>query len=95
MDIEEFKSPREDLLEKCTEDQLLKLAEHYEISNADKNRKLKDQIKSELKTALFEKNVLVTTPDQPLPSDPSPPSVPSTGHLTFEQQKELLQLQIV
>ncbi|KAL4009454.1 hypothetical protein ACER0C_003306 [Sarotherodon galilaeus] len=84
-------SPSEELLNSYTEEQLLKLVEHYDVDVGDK--RLKDEIKGVLKVALVKKGVLpckmqafVAEVDQ---------SVVSTAvALSFEQQKELLLLQM-
>ncbi len=56
-DIESFvKAPSHAFLEKCTNEQLLRIAAYYEINVADK--KLKENIKVDLKSKLFERGVL-------------------------------------
>ncbi len=56
--VEDFvASPSEDLLNVCTKEQLLKIAEHYEIDVGDKH--LKDRVKAILKASLFERKVLI------------------------------------
>lgn len=50
-------SPSEDFLNSCTREQLLKLAEHYDVDVGDK-RRLKDEIKGVLKAALAKRGVL-------------------------------------
>lgn len=82
-----FESPSAEFLDHCTKEQLLEIGKHYEIE-IDKQR-LKENIKAILLTNLVEKGVLVD----------SPPVIVSTATslppgLTFEQQKELLMLQI-
>lgn len=76
-----IQDPSDSLLEQCTNEQLLRIAEHYEVDIA--NKKLKeDGGEKGLKDCLFEAEVLCLQP------------VSSPGTLTFEQQKELLQFQL-
>ena len=84
--VEDFlSSPSEELLEQCTKDQLLKIAEHFQIEVLDK--KLKDTIKKTVKSKLLDDGVLLIEEVTQKP-------VVSKGILTFEQQKELLLLQL-
>ena len=54
--VEDFvRSPSEDLLEQCTKEQLLKIAEHFQISD----KRLKETIKHTLKGRLLEEGILV------------------------------------
>ena len=78
------KAPSEALLDKCTREQLLKIADHYQIEVGDK--RLKDAIRSILKANLADMGVL----DEE--SRHLPPLAAS--NLTFEQQKEMLRLQL-
>ena len=81
-----IQDPSESLLEQCTREQLLKIAERYKIDISDK--KLKESVTTYLKDDLFEAGVLCR---QPVGS-PVTNMMPTT--LTFGQQKELLQLQL-
>ncbi|XP_030294105.1 uncharacterized protein LOC115594274 [Sparus aurata] len=97
-EVAEFvKAPAEELLDKCTKEQLLKIAEHYDIDISDK--RLKDTVKSILRANLSEMGVL-TGGAQPLGLDKveglaSPVvTVGGLSSLTFEQQRELLLLQL-
>ncbi|KAM3582723.1 uncharacterized protein V6R79_007080, partial [Siganus canaliculatus] len=84
--------PSEDLLNACTREQLVQLAEHYGVDVGDK--RLKDRMKSILRTVLFEKQVLTEAARSAVPS-PAASKVPVvSSNLTFEQQKELLLLQL-
>lgn len=86
--VDEFiESPSEEILNQCTKDQLLKIADHYKIEISA--TRLKDSVKSILKANLCEEGVLVCAEDKELPST----SVPMVTNLSFEQQKELLMLQ--
>ena len=67
------KAPSEALLDKCTREQLLKIVDHYQIEDGDKQ--LKDTVRSILKC-----------------SGHLPPL--AVSNLTFEQQKEMLLLQL-
>jgi hypothetical protein len=98
--VDEFiRFPSEELLDVCTKEQLLKVAEHYKIEISDK--RLKNSIRLILKANLMERGILdVTTGAASAEDSPSPryvtitaPSV-SPSSLLFEQQKELLLLQI-
>ena len=81
-----FKTPSELFLEDCTKDQLLKIADHYEIVISDK--RLKDTVKSILKANLQERKVLPGKPGSVVGD------APGSTSFTFEQQKELLLLQM-
>ncbi|KAL2076336.1 hypothetical protein ACEWY4_028068 [Coilia grayii] len=89
--IESFiETPRESSLDSCTKETLLEIASHYKVPIPDKKRKLKERIKLFLTEALREQWVLLEEPG------PKPASVEKheTVGLTFEQRRELLQLQI-
>ncbi|KAK0143078.1 Retrovirus-related Pol polyprotein from transposon 412 [Merluccius polli] len=80
----------EELLDHYTKDQLLNIAEYYEVDVGDKRQK--EKVKTMLKLSLFEKKVLtdgVATVSPGLMS----PIVRETG-FTFDQQKELLMLKL-
>ena len=80
-------SPTEAILNSCTKDQLLKLVEHYGIDIGDKKL---EEIKGALRAALIESGVLPAT----VQSNAVVQSVSPPVGLTFEQQKELLLLQL-
>ena len=83
-------APSEEALDKCTKEQLLKLSDHYSVAVIGRRRK--DDIKIALRSKLVELGVLTSGP---VPA--SPPTVGmsfQTQGLTFEQQKELLLLQL-
>ena len=89
-DISDFvKAPSEDFLKKCTKEQLLKIAEHFEIDISD--RRLKDTVKSILTANLTEMGVLAV--ECPPDAGVSPP-FNAASNFTFEQQKEVLKLQL-
>lgn len=79
-------SPSELALELCNKEQLLEIAEHYKIAIVDK--KLKDTVKEVLKKKLLDLGVLS---DQPVAGAGF---LSSPTMLTFEQQRELLQMQL-
>lgn len=83
-------APSEEALEKCTKEQLLKIAEHYSVVVGDK--RLKENVKTTLKVKLVELGIMTTDPSE-LHSVTSALPVQAQG-LTFEQQKELLLLQM-
>lgn len=90
------------MLERCAWDQLIKLAEYYSVSVADKH--LKDLIKVSLKLKSCEMGLFKVDPEEGFPSVSDPvskeqlPSVPlmlpQTSGLAFEQQKERLVIQL-
>ena len=87
--VEAFiQSPSETLLDSCTKDQLLKIADHFGIEIAA--TRLKDTIKRILKATLMEEGVLASDEGKGLPSTMVSPG----GSLTFDQQKELLLIQM-
>ena len=84
-DIQEFiQSPSEDLLDTLSRDQLLELASHYEIGLTVHDKRLKGNIKDIMKSALWDEGVFKSS------------AIPTAkeASLTFEQQKELLLIQI-
>ncbi|KAL7396595.1 hypothetical protein ABVT39_008360, partial [Epinephelus coioides] len=83
-------APSEEALERCTKEQLIKLADHYSVDVGD--RKLKGEIKVALKIKLVELGIFRSVP---VPLAPPAVSLPvQVQGLTFEQQKELLLLQM-
>ena len=76
-------SPSVALLDQCTKDQLLLIAEKYEIEILDK--KLKESVKGSLMAGLLEQRMI-----QPVGGTQSSASTGTV--LSFEQQKELLLL---
>ena len=50
-------SPSEDLLLLCTKDQLLKIADHYEIKVESNDKKLKETLVAVIREGLFGKDV--------------------------------------
>lgn len=90
-DIDRFvESPSHVLLNKCTKEQLLKIAEYYEVKLSDKRIK-ESSIKTELKNKLVDKKVLIAEMSE---SDQHEKSLTTQSALTFDQQKELLLLQM-
>lgn len=90
--VEDFiAGPTERFLDVCSREQLLKL-KHYGVEVGDK--RLKDRVRALLKVDLLERKFL--TGDElsvPPPTTVVPPPGVASG-LTFEQQKELLLLQL-
>ncbi len=80
-------APSELALELCTKEQLFEIAEHYQIEIVDK--KLKETVKAGLKQGLQEVGVFL---GQSASSEGA--SFHSSPSLTFEQQRELLQMQL-
>ncbi|XP_057193623.1 uncharacterized protein LOC130556536 [Triplophysa rosa] len=86
--IEEFiRNPSEDLLSECSKDQLLALASHYHVGLSVADKRLKESLKSILISALVDQKVLKSEPTTSI-------SQGSRMSLTFEQQKELLLLEM-
>lgn len=55
--VEEFlKAPSEEFLERCSRDQLLRIAEHYELDVGDK--RIKENIKNIIRENLIEAGVI-------------------------------------
>ena len=66
-EVTEFVSaPTEEFLDKCTKDQLLRIADHYKIEISDK--RLKDTVKSILRANLSDMGVLTVSAEQPPPA---------------------------
>lgn len=87
-DIDEFvSSPSHEFLDRCTKEQLLSIAERYEIVIKDK--RLKENVKIALKIELIEKGLLDTEMKEYVPV-----ASELKSNLSFEQQKELLLLQM-
>ena len=94
-----IRSPSEELLDLGTKEQLLKVAEHYKVEISDKH--LKNSIRLILKANLMESGILEVTTGPASAEDLSSPhnvtmDIPSVSpsSLLFEQQKELLLLQL-
>ena len=80
--VEEFvDSPCDHLLDQCSKEQLLKIAEHYKVEIGDKRVKL-DTIKANLRKKLVATGVLEMEEKV------------GSASLDFEQQKELLMMQL-
>ncbi len=91
--VEAFcETPSEELLDGCTKEQLLKIADHYSVDISDK--RLKDTVKSILKAKLYEMEILPGKMGGVTGAGVSfSPEAQSSG-LSFDQQKELLLLQM-
>ncbi|KAG1932777.1 hypothetical protein F2P79_020923 [Pimephales promelas] len=84
-------APSEEALEKCTKEQLLKIAEHYSIVVAG-DKRIKENIKMTVKAELIERGIITEEIEDPSPI-PTIKPIQVQG-LTFEQQKELLVMQM-
>lgn len=84
--------PSEQILDECTKDQLVKIADYYKLDVGDK--RTKETVKANLKVHLFKMNVFSVKKAAASAVDEGPcPLVWDPGaSLSFEQQKELLQL---
>ena len=90
--VEDFiGAPSEELLAGLTKDQLLRLADHYNVEVSDK--RLKDSVRSILSAALGVAGILPPSASGSGAVAAGGSTVPG-GPLTFDQQKELLQLQL-
>lgn len=88
--VEDFlKAPSEEVLERCSREQLVKTAEHFGTDVGDK--RMNENIKSILKANLFEDGVFKV---MVLPVGSVPGIASVNPGLTFVQQKELLLLQL-
>ena len=87
-----FETPSEGFLDGCTKEQLLKIADHYKIEISDK--RLKDTVKAILKANLYEMDVLPGKVEGVIEPTGSSSVITQSTALTFEQQKELLLLQM-
>lgn len=92
-----FASPSEDLLDACSREELVKIAESYGIDVGDKRQK--ERVRAILRSNLLEK----VSPERPPMAAPPPASGAALvgmlssvaqSSFSFEQQKELLMLQI-
>ncbi len=87
--VEEFiGAPSEELLNDLTKDQLLELVSHYEINLISQDKRLKDNIKTLIKTELIERRILESQSAEDTSAFVNEMSTMS--HLTFEQKKQLL-----
>ena len=86
-----LEGPSEQLLDKCSRDQLLKLVDHYKIDLGD--RRVKETVRANLKLHLFKIRILSTVKQMAAVSDESFSPIAGPG-LSFEQQKELLALRM-
>lgn len=91
-----MKTPSDSFLDSCTKEQLLKIADHYKIEISDK--RLKDIIKSILRANVYDMNVLPAAAGAAgvvkNAAGLSSPVGQSSIALSFEQQRELLLLQM-
>lgn len=79
-----FENPSEQILNLLTKDQLIEVATHYGISLSTNDKKLKENIRIVVKTALTNQQIMLSVPE----SVDLPVTVPSSVALSFEQQKE-------
>ncbi|KAK0137877.1 hypothetical protein N1851_025923 [Merluccius polli] len=95
--LEEFlRAPSEELLERCSREQLVRIAEHFKMDVGDK--RLKEKVKNILKENLLEAGVfqpkLYAGGSGVDTADVSVSEVGVSTGLTLEQRKELLLLQV-
>ncbi len=93
--VEKFlRAPSDEFVEQCTKEQLLKIAELYDIYVSDK--RLKENVKAIVRANLYEMGVLKSQTVSPVEGkaaeDVSAQDSCSNVSLIFEQQKELLVL---
>ena len=90
--IEDFvTSPSDEFLDLCSKEQLLEIADHYKVDVGDRRRKTQT-IKWVLMANLTEMGILPETGTEG--SDSTVLPLPSQGQFSFEQQKELLLIQL-
>ncbi len=77
-------APSQESLDKCTKEQLLQIAEHYSVEVVG-DKRIKETIKSAIKSKLLVAGIVSKTDFS---------QSPTTHGLTFEQQKEMLMLQL-
>ncbi len=77
-------APSQESLDKCTKEQLLQIAEHYSVEVVG-DKRIKETIKSAIKSKLLVAGIV---------SKADFSQSPTTHGLTFEQQKEMLMLQL-
>ncbi|KAG7471700.1 hypothetical protein JOB18_048960, partial [Solea senegalensis] len=88
--VDEFlKAPSEELLDHCSREQLLRIAEHFQLEVGDK--RMKENIKNIVKANLVDFGIFKAETHVDVPVARS--SGCNDGGLTFEQRKELLLLQ--
>lgn len=89
-----LEEPSEQFLDRCSNDHLVKIVNHYELEVGD--RRVKKIIKANLKVYLYTNKVLsckdVTGVSADV-GDPCPPVQDPVVGLSFEQRKELLLLE--
>lgn len=89
--VETFVSaPSEDLLNDLTKDQLIELADHYEINLSSQDKRVKDDVKLLIKTELMDRGILAFELSE---SASDLIETTTMSPLTFEQQKQLLLIQ--
>ncbi len=87
-EIDDFvTTPTVEAFDAFSKDQLVLLAELYEVSLSSSNKRNKGVMKTLIRDVLVKKEVLPAAPEPP------PNETPPSG-LLFEQQKELLLLQL-
>lgn len=84
-----YKAPSAVFLDFCKKDQLVEIARHYDIVLQEGI--LKDELKRFILSSLFRMGVLQK---DPVVAAAGPESVVQAAMLTYEEQKELLQLQL-
>ena len=87
--VEEFlKAPSEELLEGCSREQLVRIAEHYDLDVGDK--RMKENIRNIVKANLIDRGVFVSQPRSVHPvAERADVSGGGEAGLTFEQKREL------
>lgn len=87
-----MRAPSAEFVEQCTKEQLLKLAEHYNVYVSDK--RLKENVKAFVMANLYDLGVLksMTVPLDERTAAVSVGAQDAGSNLTFEQQNELLTL---
>lgn len=91
--VEDFvKAPSEKLLDRCSREQLVKIAEHFKMDVGDK--RAKENMKQILKTNLLDAGVLQPKVQAVEVQLDSGEAAPTSSVLTFAQRERLLMLQL-
>lgn len=84
-------SPSDEIFDSLSKEQLLQLAETYKIDVSAADKRLKETIKSSLRASLVEKGIMSELKEATVTATVA---AATSSSLTFEQQRELLRLQL-
>lgn len=90
-----YDCPSEEIFDSLSKEQLLQLAETYKVDISAADKRLKETIKMSLRGSLIEKGILSELKGEvENPSAVTGAAITTPNSLTFEQQRELLRLQL-